>query len=239
MEAAQRTLTRSPVNTWLRAAGLAYSAQRRAHRGLLFRHTFALTPNTRILDLGGGTGAHLRAILAGTAVEPQNICIADVSERDLAKATAHGHCTARLADSGTLPFADQEFDLVWCSSVIEHVTGDKAALWEQRDNGFSQRALAHQRAFAEEIQRVGKAFWVQTPARSFPVEQHTWLPAIHWLPRAAQVAACRFSLNYWLHGSIPDFNLLTRKQMRALFPGAQIRAERVCGLTKSWIAIRA
>ena len=37
---------------------------------------------------------------------------------------------------------------------------------------------------------------------------------------------------------IQDANLLDRSQMRALFPDADIRAERAFGLIKSLIAIR-
>jgi hypothetical protein len=84
---------------------------------------------------------------------------------------------------------------------------------------------------------VAKQFWVQTPAKSFPLETHVWLPLVHWLPRSAQVSVCRWTLEHWPHGALPDFNLLTGSQMRALFPHAQIRSERFCGLTKSWLAI--
>ena len=57
-----------------------------------------------------------------------------------------------------LPFADGEFDLVYCSSVIEHVPPARRA------------------AFAAEIRRVGRGWFVQTPAWSFPLEPHSLLP---------------------------------------------------------------
>lgn len=227
-----------PTRSSLRTLGFRLSARVRAKRSALFHSTFSLEPGATVLDLGGGTGAHVRMALANTPVRVQNICVADVNDGDLAAAASVGHRTVKLPEAGALPFADQEFDLVWCSSVIEHATGDKSTLWEQRDSGFSHRAFVHQRAFANEIRRIGRSYWVQTPAKSFPVETHVWLPFPHWLPRHLQVAVCRWSLEHWPHGSDPDFNLLTKGQMRELFPDGAILRERFFGLTKSWIAAK-
>jgi hypothetical protein len=38
------------------------------------------------------------------------------------------------------------------------------------DDGTARAARAHQRAFADEISRIAKSFWVQTPARSSQME---------------------------------------------------------------------
>ena len=75
-----------------------------------------------------------------------------------------------------LPFADREFDLVYCSSVIEHV------------------APARRAAFAAELRRVGRGWFVQTPAYSFPIEPHSLLPGAHWLP-------VRLRRRYWRLGA--------------------------------------
>lgn len=65
----------------------------------------------------------------------------------------------------SLPFADRSFDLVVSFAVIEHV-GDRQ----------------QQRAFVQEMLRVGKACCITTPNRWYPVEFHTILPLVHWLP---------------------------------------------------------
>lgn len=52
-------------------------------------------------------------------------------------------------------FQDNEFDAVFSNSVIEHV-GDYEA----------------QRQMANEIMRVGKRYFVQTPNFYFPIEPH-------------------------------------------------------------------
>jgi SAM-dependent methyltransferase len=113
-----------------------------------------------------------------------------------------------------LPFADGEFDLAYCSSVIEHIApGDRAA-------------------FAAELRRVARGWYVQTPAFSFPIEPHALLPFAHWLPAAVRRP-------YWRLGVAADWEeiaLLRRTEMAALF-GEPV-AERAGPLVKSWISVR-
>jgi SAM-dependent methyltransferase len=69
-----------------------------------------------------------------------------------------------MADACQLPFADNSFDLVFCSAVIEHV-------------GSRQR----QQVLIRELTRVGKIVIITTPNRYFPLEFHTLTPFLHWL----------------------------------------------------------
>src|SRR5258708_36283254 len=72
-----------------------------------------------------------------------------------------------MADGLRLPFRDQAFDVVHSSAVIEHVG-----------------SLAGQCAFVGECCRVARrAVFITTPNRWFPVEFHTVLPLVHWLPK--------------------------------------------------------
>jgi hypothetical protein len=177
-------------------------------------------------------------VLEQSPVRPENVYVADVNEKALERARAHGHRTTLLAADGKLPFPDGYFDVVFCSSVIEHVTVPKKTVWQHRDGRFARLAIAHQRAFADEILRIAKSFWVQTPARSFFLETHSWLPFLGWLPRSVQVAILDVTRHFWLSRHPPDYYLLTRGHMEALFPGARIESERWLGMTKSWIAVR-
>ncbi len=69
-------------------------------------------------------------------------------------------------DARKMPFKDESFDLVFSSAVIEHVGS--------RDC---------QRVFLGECIRVAKRrVFITTPNRWFPVEMHTGLPLLHWLP---------------------------------------------------------
>lgn len=71
------------------------------------------------------------------------------------------------ADGLRLPFRDQTFDVVHSSAVIEHIG-----------------SLYRQSEFVAECCRVARrAVFITTPNRWFPVEFHTVLPLVHWLPK--------------------------------------------------------
>lgn len=70
------------------------------------------------------------------------------------------------ADGRSLPFEDNHFDIVHSSAVLEHVGSRE-----------------QQRAFIAELTRVARhAAFLTTPNRWFPVEFHSVLPILHWLP---------------------------------------------------------
>jgi len=215
-----------------------FSGRQRAKRGQLFLDSFRITEKTRILDLGGGTGGHIASILKG----PADVTVADISESDLAQAAARGYRTVQLqGDEDVMPFADDTFDIVFCSSVIEHVTGPKDEMrWMTDDRRFNDSADRYQGQFAAELRRIARGYFVQTPYKYFIVESHSWLPVfIVMMPRWMMVPTIRFTNRFWPKGTRPDFRLFTRRQMRGAFPDAsEIASERVLGMTKSLIAIK-
>lgn len=213
----------------------------RENRAQVFRSAFRLDETTRILDLGSETGANINFVLQGSPVRPENVYIADINQVPIEKGKrAFGYNPVLLDGSGELPFGDGFFDIVYCSSVIEHVTVEKEKAWSLRSGGeFKAAAIARQTAFAREIQRVGKQFFVQTPYKHFPIESHSWLPFVAWLPRWALVGTLRATNLFWVKKTIPDFCLLDKQEMSKLFAGARIVEENVVGLTKSIMAIKA
>src|SRR6185436_2553105 len=62
-------------------------------------------------------------------------------------------------------FDDDQFDIVFSNSVIEHV-GE----WPS------------QRLMANEVQRLGRRYFLQTPSYGFPLEPHFFTLGFHWLP---------------------------------------------------------
>jgi SAM-dependent methyltransferase len=195
----------------------------RARRMALLARTVGLTAGMRVLDVGGTI-----EIWRMAPVMPRVVLL----NQAFWPHQLQGAEGAILGDGIRLPFADQSFDLVFSNSVIEHV-GDAAA----------------QARFAAEIARVGKRYWVQTPNRFFPLEQHMWTPFVHWLPRAWQRAIIpRFSVwrmvtkhnaaerEFYLHHYLETIRLLSAAQLGALFPGAAIVRERALGWTKSLVA---
>lgn len=216
------------------------AARARRRRAALFRNAFTLTADTRILDLGSESGANIRAVLDGTPVAPRNVYIADVRHDAIERgARQFGFEPVPLGESGELPFPDGFFDIVYCSSVIEHVTVPKNEVWSRMPTRvFRARSLEHQRAFAREIQRVGRQFFVQTPYRWFVIEAHSWLPFVGWLPREMIIPILKHSRKVWPKWCAPDWHLLDKRQLASMFEGAEIRAEKWCGLTKSIMAVK-
>lgn len=221
------------------AAGFveAFSEQRRSVRGAQFRALLEPTPDDAILDLGSEAGDHIAAIVPFR----ENVTIADIDGDLLARgAERFGFQTALLEETGPLPFADGQFDIVFCSSVIEHVTVPKDSLEAMRGKRtFQAASWERQRQFANEIRRVSKRYFVQTPNKWYPIESHTWLPLpIVFLPRSVQLRVVASTNRWWIKRTAVDWNLLTAAQMGELFPDAEVTSERTVGLTKSLIAVK-
>ncbi|HET9937799.1 MAG TPA: methyltransferase domain-containing protein [Gaiella sp.] len=112
--------------------------------------------------------------------------------------TRYPHIPYVQADACALPFEAGAFDIVFSNAVIEHVGGRE-----------------RQRKLVSEAIRVGRRVFITTPNRRFPVEVHTRLPFVHWLPdsishRAYAVAG---------KGIGNELDLLTRRSFAQLFPG--------------------
>src|SRR5687768_2603676 len=217
-----------------------FSATARHKRAGLFRDAFQLTERTKVLDLGSQWGGHIHAVLEGTPVRPENVYLADIDPKLLDRGgREYGYNPVLIPQDGKLPFPDAFFDIVYCSSVIEHVTVPKSEVWTLRSGKeFRERSLIHQREFAREIQRVGRQFFVQTPYRWFVVEAHSWLPFAGWLPRRALLPVLRTARALSLTRTNPDWYLLGKREFADLFEDAEIRDEKWMGLTKSIMAVK-
>lgn len=123
-------------------------------------------------------------------------------------------------------YADGSVDLVHSNSVIEHVGG-----WRDM------------RAMAREMLRVGISGWMQTPAWEFPIEPHFRAPFGHWFGKPAQARMLSLSAAGHIRRlsrekrreRIESINLLSKGEVRALFPDCPIYTERVI-LAKSYVA---
>jgi hypothetical protein len=189
-----------------------------------FRSQFALTAATRVLDVGG-----LDWYWGLLPVRPRVVIL----NRRAIDAAGSRELDRVVADGLRLPFTDQAFDIVFSNSVIEHLGSTEA-----------------QRAFASEIARVGRQWYVQTPNRWFPVETHLLTPFLHFLPPSWQRrVAPRWTIwqmlarprpdqrEFYIRHYLEDVRLLGAADLRSLFPEARIDRERFFGFTKSLIAV--
>lgn len=109
------------------------------------------------------------------------------------------------ADGKNIPFGDKTFDIVFSSATLEHVGS--------REN---------QKKFVEEILRVGKKAFITTPNRFFPVEVHTGIPLLHFLPAKIYRKILRFlGLDFFAREE--NLNLLSRKELLEIIPENSVK----------------
>ncbi len=200
----------------------------RERRMRLFLEICHPSTETLVLDVGGNPSIWN---LIPEARRPRVIYL------NLPRAFEEGDDRTRLVfgDGLNLPFADRSFDLVFSNSVVEHVG-----------------SAGNQRRFADEIRRVGRRYWVQTPNRRFPIEQHLLTPFLHWLPMGLRRAVARRftvwdliarptpeSRRFYIEHFLDDIRLLDRRQVADLFPDATVIGENLGPSVKSWVAYRA
>lgn len=215
-----------------------YSYRFEKNRKDYFIKYFKPTQEDKILDFGGYDGRRMVEIFSDWRM---NIYIADISFQGLGFAkNNYGFETILLNENGIIPYEDKFFDIIFCNSVIEHVTVDKKDMYSIITNSeFRIKSLLRQKKLADEIRRVGKKYFVQTPNKHFIIESHAWFPSFYiYLPRMYQIKLIRFLNRFWIKKTGPDFNLLTVKDMKGFFPDAIIKKEKSLFMTKSIIAIK-
>jgi SAM-dependent methyltransferase len=189
-----------------------------------------LKPPYRILDVGGRQMFWEQMGFAnreGISIDLLNLSYDETSvSRNQTNTVTFNHL---VGNAMHMPeFADKSYDIVFSNSVIEHLT-----------------TFENQMRMANEIRRVGKRYFVQSPNHYFPVEPHFLVPFFQFLPLELRVRWIMTSDIFW-HERIKDraeaeefirsFRLPTRKDMQALFPDAKLYPEIFYGLVKSYSA---
>ncbi|MCB0358878.1 MAG: class I SAM-dependent methyltransferase [Bdellovibrionales bacterium] len=186
----------------------------------------ALPRPLRILDLGG-----TELFWQQMGLTNDNAYHITILNLDAPAVTAT-NVTAVAGDARNVgAFANNSFDVVFSNSVIEHVGND-----------------ADQLRMANEVRRLAPCYFIQTPNRYFPIEPHFLMPLFQFYPRWLQVFLIRrFDLGFTrrepdaeaARRTAESVRLLDKADMARLFPDAQLLEERLFGLTKSLVAVRA
>lgn len=170
-------------------------------------------------------------IISNKYLSDHNVKITVVNLPGRSMPEDHGPFRFIEADACDLTrFKDKLFDIAHSNSVIEHV-GD----WGRMV------------AFAEELRRVSKCYFCQTPNYWFPIEPHCMTPFFHWLPKPIRLwLVSHFQLGHWRKAAsiddsvriVESARLLNKKMLQALFADGYIVTERLLFLPKSFVAIR-
>lgn len=203
------------------ASRLSFRVRRQIfHR---FMTAFAPSAATSILDVGvtSDTGQQESNYFERLYPYPGQVTAVGTEDGSHLAEQYPGLRYQSVEPGNSLPFSTNQFDIVFSNAVLEH-TGCRSS----------------QAAFLKEVCRVGKRFFITTPNRWFPIEHHTGLPLLHFLPRVAYRAIlARTSYRYWADEA--HLNMLSGDALRRMLPAGvkgQVETVRLFGLSSNLIA---
>lgn len=179
----------------------------------------------RILDIGGTQQYWLNM---GLVLGPETeIVLLNLYENEV---SAPGFSSI-VGDACNLKgIQDNSFDIVFSNSVIEHL--------------FTKN---QQQKMADEVTRVGRSYFIQTPNKYFPIEPHWLFPFFQFLPFSVKVFLTQhFTLGHIKKAKnkeaaialVKEVRLLSKKEFTSFFKDAKIFEEKIGGLTKSFTAYK-
>jgi hypothetical protein len=172
----------------------------------------------RILDLGGTEIFWER--MGFLQDEDIKVTLLNLSKIEI----HHPNLKSVAGDARNLSkYKNGEFDIVFSHSVIEHVG-----------------SYDDQKKMAEEVQRVGKRYFIQTPNYYFPFEPHFLFPLFQFFPDWLKIFLVRH-FNLGTQDKISDeeeavkivnsIRLLKKRELHELFTGAEIYREKLFGFS--------
>ena len=177
--------------------------QRRSREAKMLHFFRTIKPESHhtVLELGSGSGSyfleHYPFRNKVTAVD-HNTRLLDQLKEKYPEVT-----TLKLDLNKPLPFKDKSFDIIFSNAVIEH--------------------LAHQGQYAQEIERVGKKYFISCPNKHFPFEMHYRLPFFQYLPEnLKRWIAKNFSFGPMKKGYYEQIRLLTARELAMMFPNGTV-----------------
>ncbi len=206
------------------SSGTSLATRLRRKRFSLFLSLLATVKgHVDVLDIGGTQA--FWTLMTGDDPGDVTVTLLNIEHQEVAS----DQFVSAVGDARNMPrFGTKSFDIVFSNSVIEHVG-----------------TYSDQRRMANEVMRVGKRYFIQTPNKRFPLEPHFLFPWFQYLPAEVRAQMVhRFDVGWYKR--IPDLaaaraevdsvRLMTRREFAALFPGSSIHVERMGGLAKSFIA---
>ena len=170
----------------------------------IFENNLKISPNDKLLDLGV-TDIEINSFHLLYPYKNKITAAGLAKSNQLLKKNFPQIRYVRISSSFPYPFKKNQFDIVHASAVIEHVG-----------------SRFRQEAFLREVFRIGKKGVVTTPNRYFPIELHTYLPFLHWLPTNIYRKLYEL-LNMKVFSKEENLNLLTEKDLEKMAKRLKIK----------------
>ena len=104
-----------------------------------------------------------------------------------------------VGDGRDTKIDDNSFDIVHSNATIEHIGSFK-----------------NQISFVREMLRISKeSVFIQTPNRFYPIDFHTILPVVHWLPKSIHRKILKY-LKLDFYSKEENLNLLSLKDIKSI-----------------------
>ncbi len=185
------------------ARRLSARARRRVYE--LFLQKMQPSSSDRILDIGATDDTGVESnMLEQLYPHRKNLTCVSLTDGQAILAAYPGVQHVQMTLGQPLPFERNAFDIVHCNAVLEHV-------------GSRER----QQEFIAEMCRVAPRRFLAVPNRRFPVEHHTGLPFIHYLPSAQFRKLLRGTrYDVWSHEE--NLNYLSAAEILRLWPAGNV-----------------
>lgn len=105
----------------------------------------------------------------------------------------------KVSETEPWPFANDSYEVVFCNAVLEHIIGAN-----------------NQRLFLTEVLRSAPKIYLTVPYRWFPIEHHTGMPLIHWLPNSMFFKILKFFKRDQFYNS-QNLSFFSKTRLQKLF----------------------
>jgi len=167
----------------------------------LFMKAMRPAPGDRILDIGATDDGGIESnMLEQLYPHREKLTCLSLTDGKAILARYPGIHHVQASAGRALPFGADTFDIVYCNAVLEHV-------------GSSER----QKEFVAEMCRVAPRRFLAVPNRVFPVEHHTGLPLVHYLPKAWFRKLLRGG-RYDVWSREENLNYVSAAELRSMWP---------------------
>ena len=131
-------------------------------------------------------------------------CASDLQLKEIKK--KYPEIKTLQCDGRKIPLKNKSFDIVMSNATIEHVGN-----------------YNNQKKFVKEAMRLSKRLvFIATPNRYFPIDFHTLIPLIHWLPKKIhRFILKKIGLDFF--SKEKNLNLLSDNELKKICSSLQIK----------------